>query len=59
MSTSVKTNYRCVESFNISVYVSKCVENVPSELIHYIHIGLLQKMTWIIEHSIHGKVPTH
>ena len=40
----LKPNYRCVESFNISVYVSKCVENVYT-LIHYIHIGLLQKMT--------------
>ena len=44
MSTSVKTNYRCVESLNISVDVAKCVENVH-KLIHYIHFGLLQKMT--------------
>ena len=40
----LRTNYRCVESLNISVYVAKCVENVHT-LIHYIHFGLLQKMT--------------
>ena len=40
----LRTNYRCVESLNISVYISKCVENVHT-LIHYIHFGLLQKMT--------------
>ena len=40
----LRTNYRCVESLNISVDVAKCVENVHT-LIHYIHFGLLQKMT--------------
>ena len=40
----LRTNHRCVESLNISVYVAKYVENVHT-LIHYIHFGLLQKMT--------------
>ena len=53
----LKANYRCVQSLNISVDVAKCVENVHT-LIHYIHLGLLQKCLVIIEQSIHGKFPT-
>ena len=32
----LRTNYRCVQSLNISVDVAKCVENVHT-LIHYTH----------------------
>ena len=39
---TLRTNYRCVQSLNISVDVAKCVENVQT-LIHYTHFGLLQK----------------
>ena len=39
-----RANYRCVQSFTISVDVAKCVENVHT-LIHYTHFRLLQKMT--------------
>ena len=38
----LRTNYRCVQSHNISVDVAKCLENVHT-LIHYTHFGLLQK----------------
>ena len=51
----LKTNYRCVQSLNISVDVAKCVENV-----HYIHPVTLtfvryKKRLVLIEQSIHGK----
>ena len=38
----LKTNYRCVQSLNISVDVAKCVENVHT-LIHYIHFWTVTK----------------
>ena len=36
------TNYRCVQSCNISVDVAKCVENVHT-LIHYTHFRTVTK----------------
>ena len=38
----LKTNYRCVQSLNISVDVAKCVENVHT-LIHYTHFWTVIK----------------
>ena len=38
-----RTNYRCVQSLNISVDVAKCVENVQT-LIHYTHFWTVTKM---------------
>ena len=38
----LKTNYRCVQSLNISVDVAKCVENVHT-LIHYTHFWTVTK----------------
>ena len=38
------TNYRCVQSLNISVDVAKCVENVHT-LIHYSHFWTVTKKT--------------
>ena len=38
----LKTNYKCVQLFNISVDVAKCVENVHT-LIHYIHFWTVTK----------------
>ena len=40
----LRTNYRCVQSLNISVDVAKCVENVHT-LIHYTHFWTITKMT--------------
>ena len=40
----LRTNYRCVQSLNISVDVAKCVENVHT-LIHYTHFWTVTKMT--------------
>ena len=40
----LRTNYRCVQSLNISVDVSKCVENVHT-LIHYTHFWTVTKTT--------------
>ena len=49
------TNYRCVQSLNISVNVIKFVENFHSTLT----FCLLQKWHVLTEQSIHGKVSTH
>ena len=38
----LRTNYRCVQSLNISVDVAKCVENVH-KLIHYTHFRTVTK----------------
>ena len=38
----LRTNYRCVQSLNISVDVAKCVENVYT-LIHYTHFWTVTK----------------
>ena len=38
----LKTNYRCVQSLNISVDVAKCVENFHT-LIHYTHFWTVTK----------------
>ena len=38
----LRTNYRCVQSLNISVDVAKCVENVHT-LIHYTHVWTVTK----------------
>ena len=38
----LRTNYRCVQSLNISVDVAKCVENVHT-LIHYTHFWTVTK----------------
>ena len=38
----LRTNYRCVQSLNISVDVAKCVENVHT-LIHYTHFRTVTK----------------
>ena len=38
----LRTNYRCVQSLNISVDISKCVENVHT-LIHYTHFWTATK----------------
>ena len=54
----LRTNYRCVESLNISVEVAKCGKfssNSPSTLT----FCLLQKWLVLPEKSIHGKVSTH
>ena len=40
----LRTNYRCVQTLNISVDVAKCVENVHT-LIHYTHIWTVSKTT--------------
>ena len=40
----LRTNYRCVQSLNISVDVAKCVENVDT-LIHYTHFWTVTKKT--------------
>ena len=40
----LRTNYRCVQSLNISVDVAKCVETVHT-LIHYTHFWIVTKMT--------------
>ena len=40
----LKTNYRCVQSLNISVDVAKCVENVH-KYTQYTHFCTLQKTT--------------
>ena len=60
MSTSMlRTNYRCVQSLNISVDVAKCVEIVHT-LIHYTHfLDCYKKWLVFTEQSIHGKVSTH
>ena len=39
---TLRTNYRCVQSLNISVYFAKCVENVHT-LIHYTHFLTVTK----------------
>ena len=39
---TLRTNYRCVQSLNISVDVAKCVENVQ-KLIHYTHFWTVTK----------------
>ena len=39
---TLRTNYRCVQSLNISVDVAKCVENVQT-LIHYTHFWTVTK----------------
>ena len=55
----VRTNYRCVQSLNISVDVAKCVDNVHT-LIHYTHFRTVTKKRLVFtEQSIHGKVSTH
>ena len=41
----LRTNYRCVQSLNISVDVAKCVENVHTLIHNTLTFGLLQKMT--------------
>ena len=38
----LRTNYRCVQSLNISVDIAKCVENVHT-LIHYTHFWTVTK----------------
>ena len=38
----LRTNYRCVQSLNISVDVTKCVENIHT-LIHYPHFWTVTK----------------
>ena len=38
----LRTNYRCVQSLNISVDGAKCVENVYT-LIHYTHFWTVTK----------------
>ena len=38
----LRTNYRCVQSLNISVDVAKCEENVQT-LIHYTHFWTVTK----------------
>ena len=51
----LKTNYRCVQTLNISVDDAKCVENVQ-KFTKYTHfLSLLD----LIEQSIHGNVSTH
>ena len=54
------TNYRCVQSLNISVDVAKCVEMFPINSPSTLTFVLLQKK-WLVftEQSIHGKVSTH
>ena len=51
-----KTNYRCVQSLNISVDIAKCVENVH-KFTQFTHF-LQKKRLVLIEQSIHGKVST-
>ena len=55
---TLRTNYKCVQSFNISVDVAKCEENVQT-LIHYTHFWTVTKK-WLVftEQSIYGKVCT-
>ena len=51
----LKTNYRCVQSINISVTVAKCVENFQ-KFTKYTHfLSVLVR----IEQSIRGKLSTH
>ena len=53
----LKTNYRCVQSLNISVDVAKCVKmftNSPSSLTF---VGYKKRLV-LIEQSNHGKVST-
>ena len=51
----LRTNYRCVQSLNISVDDAKCVENVHkfTKYTHFLSVLVL------IEQSIHGKLSTH
>ena len=55
----LKTNYRCVQSLNISVDVAKCVEN--DHMINSLHslLDCYKKRLVITEQSIHGKVLTY
>ena len=54
----LKTNYRCVQSLNISVDVAKCVENAHkfTQFTHF--LSDTKKRLVLIEQSIHGKVST-
>ena len=54
----LRTNYRCVQSLNISVDVAKNVENVQ-KFTQFTHFCPLQKRFVLIEQPIHGKVSTH
>ena len=48
------TNYRCVQSLNISVDDAKCVENVHKSTKYTNFLSVLV----LIEQSIHGKLST-
>ena len=54
----LRTNYRCVQSLNISVDAAKCVENVHkfTQYTHFLSVN--KKWLVLIEQSIHGKVST-
>ena len=49
----LKTNYRCVQSLNISVDVAKCVENVHT-LIHYTHFWTVTKKRLVLIWTIYS-----
>ena len=51
----LKTNYRCVQTLNISVDDAKCVENVQKFTMYSHFLSLLV----LIEQSIHGNISTH
>ena len=55
----LRTNYRWVQSLNISVDVAKCEENVHkfTQFTHF--LSVTKKRLVLIEQSIDGKVSTH
>ena len=55
----LRTNYRCVQSLNISVDVAKCVENVQTFTQNTHFFSVTKKRLVLTEQSIHGKVSTH
>ena len=55
----LRTNYRCVQSLNISVEVAKCVENVHKFTQDQSLFVRYKKRFVLIEQSIRGKVSTH
>ena len=52
----LRTNYRCVQSLNVSVDVAKFVE-IFHKLAQYTHfVSFAKKWLVLTEQSIHGKV---
>ena len=56
MSSYAKTNYRCVQSLNISVDVAKCVENVHT-MNNSVHSLLYCYKNWLVLDWICESIP--